>query len=164
MVPLDTQLCEISAQIATALGQPEIAEFHYPNPRDAASLKGNFCAVRLTGGGSGLSYTLAEDAEIDRHSMHLPQPGDTAAQWVEVFSQPAKSIPGSQRAAALATINALYNALLRRTNTLLAPAPNSYGLSDVMSGDTVGMCWLLPSLGQATPQLGRESNCHRATP
>jgi uncharacterized protein (DUF4213/DUF364 family) len=146
MFKLDQSLSELAAQIDAALGQVEIADFHYPTAQDASSLKGDFCVVRLVGGGSGLSYTLAKDHDFDRCAIEMPKSGDKAIDWVERFSIPLDKIHGPQRAAALATINALYNTLLRRTDTQLAPAGNSFGFSDVKPGDKIGMIGFFPPL------------------
>lgn len=146
MFELDQNLTELAAKIDAALGHVEIADFHYPTAQDASSLKGDFCVVRLVGGGSGLSYTLAEDHGFDRDSVAMPKPSDKALDWVERFSAPLDKIHGPQRAAALATINALYNTLLRRTYTQLPPADNSFGLNNVQAGDKVGMIGFFPPL------------------
>ena len=146
MFELDNKLTELAAQIDAALGHAKIADFHYPTAKDASSLKGEFCVVRLTGGGSGLSYSLAEDHGFDHNSIDMPKAGDKAIDWVQRFSAPIDKTPGPQRAAALATINALYNNLLRRTQTALPPADNSFGLSDVQAGDKIGMIGFFPPL------------------
>ncbi|MGB0865222.1 MAG: Rossmann-like domain-containing protein [Granulosicoccaceae bacterium] len=146
MSPIDLELSELGLRIDAALGELKIAGFHFPTATDPQSLKGEFCVVKLEGGGSGLSYTLAQDHGFDRSAFPMPQAGDLAIDWVMRFGAPPNQIPGPQRAAALATINALYNALLRRTNTLLPPADNSFGLSDIQRGDKVGMIGFFPPL------------------
>lgn len=156
MFELDQRLTALAAQIDEVLGQLHIADFHYPTARDARSLKGDFCVVKLANGGSGLSYTLAEDHGFDRASMSMPKPGEQAIDWVERFALPAEQIPGPQRAAALATINALYNTLLRRSNTPLPAADNSFGLTDVQAGDKIGMVGFFPPLVKRLRNMGVE--------
>lgn len=146
MFELDQRLVALAAQIDEVLGNPRIADFHFPTAQNSKSLKGEFCALRLEHGSSGLSYTLAQHHGFDRTAMRMPQPGDRAIHWVEHFAVPMEQIPGPQRAAALATINALYNTLLRRCNTLLPAAENSFGLSDIVPGDKVGMIGFFPPL------------------
>lgn len=156
MFELDQNLSELATKIDAALGHCEIADFHYPTAQDASSLKGDFCVVRLVGGGSGLSYTLAEDHGFDRGPVAMPKPGDKALDWIERFSVSIDKIHGPQRAAALATINALYNTLLRRTQTQLPAADNSFGLSDVQAGDKIGMIGFFPPLVKRLRKLDIE--------
>ncbi len=146
MYILDRQLAELASDIDTALNHPRIADFHFPTAQNARSLKGDFCAVRLEGSGSGLSYRLPEEHGFDRGVIAMPKSGDLALDWVQRFTDPICSTPGPQRSAALATINALYNALLKQTNTPLPPADNSFGLSDIHAGDKIGMIGFFPPL------------------
>lgn len=154
MYCLDQQLYELAASIDSALGHPAIADFHYPSALNPESLRGDFCVVRLAGGGSGMSYTLPESRAATANRNELPQPGDRAIDWLQRFIEPLNGSVSPQRCAALATINALYNALLRRSQTLLPDANNSFCLSDVKSGDKVGMIGFFPPLVKRLRGLG----------
>lgn len=153
MDKLDGELCELAVKIDRALGHFNIADFYYPAAQSAKSLKGDFCVVRLAGGGTGLSYTLPQDQGLDQNDIELPKHSDRAIDWVQRFADPMALTPSPQRSAALATINALYNTLLRRTNTPLPSACNSFSLSDVQEGDNIGMIGFFPPLVKRLRQL-----------
>lgn len=156
MYQLDQQLCELAYRIDGGLGRLRVAGFHFPTATEAGSLKGDFCVVRLEQGGSGLSYTLAHDFGFDYHTIEMPRAGDWASDWVDRFAASAADTPGPQRAAGMATINALYNTLLRRTATALPRAANSFGFSEVAAGEKVGMVGFFPPLVKRLRNLGVE--------
>ncbi|UCE32466.1 MAG: hypothetical protein JSW68_06070 [Burkholderiales bacterium] len=137
-----SDLIALAGVVSRALGDPRIVELAVP-PADARGHDGEFCAVRLDCGDVGLAFVLLGDArdrlEPRRFSASDAPPAITLARALAGGS-------ASQRAQALACVNALSQALMRAAAFAPAAAGDSFGGLAPEPGDRLGMVGFFPPL------------------
>ena len=154
--PIAHSLLRQIERIAQVFPPSPVVQLHVPTraptgqPHDA-----EFCAIELADGGFGLSYVLLGDtlqALLARHGGSASAPLAGA----DPLALARRLVGGGavERALALASINALTDAVWRRVDYQPPPAGNSLGDIELGPQDHLGMIGFFPPLVRRVTETG----------
>jgi uncharacterized protein len=135
---LARDLVATARRIADALRPPPVARVLLPEPEHP----GSFCAVQLAGGSTGLAYLL-DDA---RERLRGVDPASRAGCDAAALAEGLEGGDPTERALALAAINALSRHLYDRARFTPDLATSSFGSLALGPEDRLGMVGFFPPL------------------
>jgi uncharacterized protein (DUF4213/DUF364 family) len=152
---LKDEFRKMVTELATKFTLPPIAKIFFPpfykggQPSDA-----QFMAISLEGGATGISYVLLPDEKMEEYTAL--QPPDFVEKNPRGFALEFGNDDPIKEMISLATINAICQDVMRKTNFAVDSATDSLGLLSVSAGDRVGMVGLFFGLTQTIKKAGAE--------
>ncbi len=141
--PIRSWLVEASQRIDAALGPARVHRIVLPPFARKPGKEGEFCAVQLDDGATGLSFAILGDTLAALHSSGNRREGLRAMELVRGYSDGDLAA----RTLGLATINALTRRLYDRAGFVPDDSIDSFGSLALESGDRLGM------VGHFTPLI-----------
>ena len=151
MGPLHTELVAAARRIGAALRPPPVARIFLPPPGPGPEGRGEFCAVQLRDGSTGLAYVLLEGARERLAALSAaPLAGRDAAD----LAQGLEGGDPAERSLGLAALNALTRHLYDRAGFAPDLARDSLGDVSLAPGDRLGMVGYFPPLVRRAREAG----------
>lgn len=150
--PVRRWLIEAAGRIEASLGPRRIERVVLPPPVDAPGQMGEFCAVMLDDGSTGMAFTLFAGTLDSLHRGDLANVfrGRPAGELVAGYGGDGDAL----RALGLATINALTRQLFEHAGFIPDDAQDSFGTLGLAAGDRLGMVGFFPPLVAKARALG----------
>lgn len=148
---LDAELVSAARRIGSALRPPPVARVLLPPAEAGPEGRGEFCAVRLADGSTGLAYALLPGAR--ERLAALPAAALSGSDPVELAGGLEGDDPAA-RALGLAALNALTRHLCDRAGFVPDLARDSLGDLPLGSGDRLGMVGFFPPLVRRAREAG----------
>lgn len=142
--PIRRWLCDAARRIDESLGAARVARVVLPPLADHPGKEGEFCAVQLDDGSTGLAFTLLDGTLA---ALHAREPGGQAGRSALDLVRGYAEGDGAARALGLAAINALTRRLYDRAGFVADNAVDSFGSLHLAPGDRLGM------VGHFTPLI-----------
>jgi uncharacterized protein (DUF4213/DUF364 family) len=152
---LKDEFKKMVAELTRTFSLPSISNIFFPpfhkgvQPKDA-----QFMAISLEGGAAGISFVLLPDEEMEAYTAIHPSAfiGKNPCELAIDFGNddPIKEMIG------LASINAICQHIIRKTDFAVDSATDSLGLMSVSHGDRIGMAGLFSGLIEPIKKAGAE--------
>jgi uncharacterized protein (DUF4213/DUF364 family) len=151
--PIRRWLADAAGRIDAALGPARVAQVVLPPQVPNPGREGEFCAVVLDDGSTGLAFTLLDGTLATLHARRAAgrdAPGSLARERIEGYA----SGGAVERTLGLATVNALARRLFDRAGFVADDAADSFGSLALAAGDRLGMIGQFGSLIAQARALG----------
>lgn len=151
MTSLATDLVAVARRIGAALRPPPVARVLLPPADPGPEGRGEFCAVRLADGSTGLAYVLLEGA---RERLAAQEAASLAGRDPVALAQGLEGGDPAARSLALAAVNALTRHLYDRAGFTPDLARGSLGDVSLGPDDRLGMVGFFPPLVRRAREAG----------
>ena len=141
--------------LTTKFPLPPIADIFFPpfrrggQPKDA-----HFMAISLEGGATGISFVLLPDEKMEEYKAL--QPAAFTQKNPQEFALEFGNDNPVKEMISLASINAICQHVMRKTNFAVDYATDSLGLLSVAAGDRIGMVGLFSGMIKTIEKAGAE--------